>query len=133
MKELRIESGMNQLRLAEVMHVDKSLVSRVESGNIEPTADFVVSFATALGVDVRESLLKAGYLTSDQVIRGLGDAKVALEIIRLVSSIQDEDERDDAIADIRALLKARAARLEARKTKRGTRATADRGKSPGHA
>jgi len=132
MKAARTATGINQLELSDRMGVDKSLVSRVESGQKEPTEGFAVALAHALEIDVREALLRAGYPIHDDIL-GVNNAQTALEITRLLYAINDDDERDAAISDIRALLSARRARLDARKAKRGADQPVDRGKAARHA
>lgn len=132
-KQLREQKGLNQSQLADLMHYDRSEVSKVEAGLKEATTNFVVAFAAAVEADVREALIRAGYPVHDSSFNEVSDAKAALEIVRLLYAIDDDDERDAAIGDIRALLKARKARLEARQPKRGAGGTADRSKAPGRA
>jgi transcriptional regulator with XRE-family HTH domain len=132
MKTLRNEKGINQGQLSELMKFDQAQVSRVESGQKAPTADFVVAFAAAVEADVREALLMAGYPVHGNSFKELTDEKTALEIVRLLAEFPDE-ERDDALADTRMLLKARAERIKARKAKPGSGPNAARSKPAGRA
>jgi transcriptional regulator with XRE-family HTH domain len=131
-KTLREAKLLSQTELADKMGFARSMVSRVESGDREPTADFVVAFAVALGLDIDETLVVSGLIPADFLAARkdgvLGDAKEAFEIARLLNAIPDDDERENAIADIRALLHARASRLAARQAHRPDRTAAARGK-----
>jgi len=123
MRQLRETRNLNQGEVARLMPWAQSEVSRIESAQKEPTADFVVAFAEAMEIPVTEALLAAGLITDEAYQRVenskgvLDDAKDALELVRLLGSIEDDDEREAAIQDIRALLRVRAERVRARQTR----------------
>ena len=52
----RLEKGMSQKQLAEKMGTKQSALSRLESGNYNPTLAFLRKVATALGSEVHVSL-----------------------------------------------------------------------------
>lgn len=51
LKELRIENGLTQLQLAEILDVSKSNVSKYEAGNVEPNLEIITKIAIHFGVD----------------------------------------------------------------------------------
>ena len=55
-KELRIERGLSQRRLAEESGVIRPTVTRHESGKHTPTIENVVAYAKSLGVKPSEIL-----------------------------------------------------------------------------
>lgn len=87
------------------MSVDKSLVSRVESGQNRPTADFVVALSAALKLDVREALLRAGFSVHESSFKEPGYSTSALEIDRLLNQIPDAIERSKTLNIVRSVLK----------------------------
>lgn len=52
LKRLRIERGLSQRQLARLLHVDRSTVTKWESGNRLPDAMMLSQLAKALGTDV---------------------------------------------------------------------------------
>lgn len=52
----RLETGMSQKQLAEKMGTKQSALSRLESGNYNPSLTFLKKVATALGSTVHISL-----------------------------------------------------------------------------
>lgn len=49
LKEARIEQGMTQAYLAELVGTKKSNISRLESGRYNPSLDFLLKIANGLG------------------------------------------------------------------------------------
>jgi transcriptional regulator with XRE-family HTH domain len=118
---LRTEKGWSQGQLAELIGYDSSYVSRIESNQREPTADFAVAIAYAAEVDVREVLTAAGFrIHTDRALEGvLSNGKAALEIGRALAAIDDEEERSDAVVDILAIIRCRARRVAERARRAG--------------
>ena len=52
LRQVRKEQGMTQERLAEKVGTRKSNISRLESGNYNPSLDFLVKVARSLGKNV---------------------------------------------------------------------------------
>lgn len=50
LKELRLENGLTQLQLAEILDISKSDISKYETGIVEPNSDIVTKIATYFGV-----------------------------------------------------------------------------------
>ena len=57
LRQVRKEQGMTQERLAEKVGTRKSNISRLESGNYNPSLDFLVKVARSLGKNVSIRLL----------------------------------------------------------------------------
>ncbi|MFA7301612.1 MAG: helix-turn-helix transcriptional regulator [Candidatus Shapirobacteria bacterium] len=47
--ELRIENEMTQAQLAKKLNTKQASISRFESGNVNPTVDFMLTISQALG------------------------------------------------------------------------------------
>ena len=116
--------------LADALGMTQGQAARVLTGQQEPGRKFLSSLAIAFNYPRLYVFQRAGWL--DDAQRQEPDAQKAIEIIQLLNRIPDDDEREDAIADIRALLRARAARIEARQKQRADRPSADRSPAPGH-
>ena len=56
LKRLRMEKGLSQQQLAEMVFVDRSSVTRWESGNRLPDAMMIMRLSECLGTDVTELL-----------------------------------------------------------------------------
>ncbi|MFZ4773953.1 MAG: helix-turn-helix domain-containing protein [Terrimicrobiaceae bacterium] len=102
MKTLREAKGLKQGELAEQMAWAQSELSRVESGQKEPTADFVVVMAYALEIDVRDALVQAGKPVHEISFKETNPA--ALETDRLLSQIPDATERARTMNTVRAVI-----------------------------
>ena len=96
MKTLRDAKGLKQGELAEQMAWAQSELSRVESGQREPTADFVVAMASALEIDVREALIRAGKPVYSQGDEDANEEATWREISRIIARLPP-DRREDAI------------------------------------
>lgn len=57
-RQLRVELGLSQERLALESGIDRSYVGRVERGEENVTLDTMQAFAAALGVDVSALLIE---------------------------------------------------------------------------
>lgn len=95
MKTLREAKGLKQGELAEQMAWAQSELSRVESGQREPTSDFVVALAAALEIDVREALIRAGKPVYEGEADEEGEA-IWREIARIIARLP-ADRREDAL------------------------------------
>lgn len=89
MKTARLQADFaTQSDLAKAMNWDQSMVSRVESGKREPTAEFVLALAKALGIDQRLVAAKAG----------LSDAPIPVseqtraELLSVFDQLSDDDQ-----------------------------------------
>lgn len=51
-RKIRLAKGMTQERFAEVLHLDPSVISKMESGERKIIADELVKFAELIGEDV---------------------------------------------------------------------------------
>ncbi len=61
-KELRIQAGYTQERLAEELDFGQEYVSRVERGIRKPSWRFLVAFANLLRISPEEILRRTGYV-----------------------------------------------------------------------
>lgn len=50
LKELRLENGLTQLQLAEMLDISKSNISKYEAGSIEPNLEIITKVAIRFGV-----------------------------------------------------------------------------------
>lgn len=55
-KQIRISKGISQQKLAADCNFEKSNMSRIESGNTNPTIYTLYNISVALGVDIKELL-----------------------------------------------------------------------------
>lgn len=51
LKELRIEDGLTQIQLAEILDVSKSNISKYEAGSVEPNLEIIIKIALHFAVD----------------------------------------------------------------------------------
>lgn len=65
LKELRIENGLTQLQLAEILGISKSNISKYEAGSVEPNLDIITKSAVYFGV-YTDYLLGLSNTRSDQ-------------------------------------------------------------------
>ena len=56
LKRLRIEKGMSQIVIANVLKVDKSYISNIENAKNNPTLATIEKLSNALAVSVNELL-----------------------------------------------------------------------------
>ncbi|MBF0440689.1 MAG: helix-turn-helix transcriptional regulator [Oligoflexales bacterium] len=52
LKLLRMQNGLNQWELANLIGISETHLSRIENGRATPTADLSIKLATALGVSI---------------------------------------------------------------------------------
>ena len=50
--QARLEKGISQAELARMIGTQRSNICRLESGNQNPTLDFLIRITTALGKDI---------------------------------------------------------------------------------
>ena len=55
--KLRIEQGLSQQELAEKINTKQSAISRLESGDYNPSLEFLTKIANALGKELHISFL----------------------------------------------------------------------------
>ena len=67
LRRLRIEKGYSQQRLADALHVDRSTVTKWETGDRVPDAVMISLLSDCLGVDVAE-LLHASEKSADRPV-----------------------------------------------------------------
>jgi transcriptional regulator with XRE-family HTH domain len=70
LRELREKHDMSQYRLAKLVYVDHSYISRLESGQRRPSYDILLAIASALGLDTEERKIlfaSAGYLLPEEI------------------------------------------------------------------
>lgn len=79
-RELRIAGGLLLRVVAAQLHIDPSLLSRIERGEKHPTRDQVLQLAKILKTD--DSDLLAIYL-SDRIVYELRGEKLALRAIQI--------------------------------------------------
>lgn len=72
--EVLKERKWSYRRLAREANVSHSLISRVLSGNLKPSADFCIKMANALHVSPEIVLDKAGILQTDDVDESANEA-----------------------------------------------------------
>lgn len=93
-KELRVERGLSQERLAELMGANVTYVSSVERGRENPTLDFLLKVADALHVDLADLAAFAWLRMNERDLRK-----------KLRAMIDKADL--DALRELLALMKAR--------------------------
>ncbi|MCX2725983.1 helix-turn-helix transcriptional regulator [Thermomicrobium sp. 4228-Ro] len=70
LRELREKHDMSQYRLAKLINVDHSYISRLESGQRRPSYDILLAIASALGLETEERKIlfaSAGYLLPEEI------------------------------------------------------------------
>lgn len=93
-KELRVERGLSQERLAELMGANVTYVSSVERGRENPTLDFLLKVTDALHVDLADLAAFAWLRMNERDLRK-----------KLRAMIDKADL--DALREVLALMKAR--------------------------
>ena len=73
---------MKQGDLAQAMKVVQSVISKVESDQTEPTADFCISFAAVMGLTVEYVLAMAGKPGYESFLNGEANGKPAKSPVR---------------------------------------------------
>lgn len=71
LKQLRTESGLTMQELADVANVSKSMISKIESDDVQPTLDVASRLAKAFGKTLSEMLhtaqeMQSVYLPKDE-------------------------------------------------------------------
>jgi transcriptional regulator with XRE-family HTH domain len=70
LREIRERHDLSQARLAKLVSVDHSYISRLESGQRRPSYDILLAIANALDLDETERKLlfaSAGYLLPEEI------------------------------------------------------------------
>jgi transcriptional regulator with XRE-family HTH domain len=70
LRDLREKHDMSQARLARVIGVDHSYISRLESGQRRPSYDTLLAISNALGLDNEERKIlfaSANYLLPEEI------------------------------------------------------------------
>lgn len=93
LRRLRAEYGQSQTALADAANINSSYISRLESGDRQPTRDAIAAIATGcdLGPDERDALLIAGgFLPGDTGIF-LADEPELRAVYRLLRGLDGDD------------------------------------------
>lgn len=98
-------SGLTQREIAMRAGISEAQVSRVLSGERNPSSDFCINIARALNVPVDIALQKAGFLSANR--DGVG-FKEAAHLFHQLSDRQQED----MLAIMRAMIQARQRRKD---------------------
>ena len=115
MKRVREEKKLTQTKVATETGFDSSHVSRIERGEKKIPAEFVVNFAYLVEADVRQALLLAGYKVHDNSFKELIDESAALEVVRLLSHIESDRERQTLLDDFAAMVRRHMREADAKK------------------
>jgi len=94
-KEIRIQKGYTQYKLAELVDIDPKHMSHIETGRSFPKADLIEKFARALDIDYTQ-LFKAQHLQKkDELIKKIdkylmmaNEEQIKL-VYKIVESIMD--------------------------------------------
>ncbi len=92
-KELRLNRGLNQAELAEIISVDAKHISRIETGQTFPYPETLEAIAKALEVQIKE-LFEFEHIAErpvnvqciEDMLKGAGDEKLRL-IYKVVKAI----------------------------------------------
>lgn len=86
-KEKRKNKNITQLKLAESVGIDVTVVSRIEKGIRKPQSSIIKKLSKALNVEEKE--LKEHYF-ADKIYHEYGDKPETLETIRNAVNILEE-------------------------------------------
>lgn len=86
-KEKRKQKKLTQLKLAEIVNIDVTVVSRIEKGIRKPQSNIIKKLSKALGVDEKE--LSEHYF-ADKIYHQYGDKPETLQTIRNAVNILEE-------------------------------------------
>ena len=78
LRRLRIEKGYSQQRLAEALHVDRSTVTKWETGDRVPDAVMIALLSDCLGVNVAELLHASEKSAARPVVMMVDDENIIL-------------------------------------------------------
>lgn len=108
-REQRVAQRYSQDDIARLTGYSQVTVSRAELGHAKPTADYVIAFANALGIDVSNALKAAGLIPSLPV----GNARQpsppppeGIEVIERRLSRMTQAQRDHYLRMFRAMIEA---------------------------
>lgn len=105
--------GFQQNELAQAIQMDQSVVSQVEADKRQPTADFCIAFAAAIGLSVEYVLAKAGkpgyeqYLNAEGDTAAHGEESAAARKIRALVGMLDSEDQERAIQLLETLVRTR--------------------------
>ena len=92
LRELRKRLSMTQRELAELVGVDFSYLSKIESGVVPPPSQKVISrIASALKADENELITLAGRIPPD-IAQTLKNSKMAQRLVRVSNKIREGTE-----------------------------------------
>ena len=94
-KEIRIQKGYTQYKLAELVDIDPKHISHIETGRSFPKADLIEKFAKALDVDYTQ-LFKINHLQEkdtlinkiNNYLKNANDEQIKT-IYKIIESIMD--------------------------------------------
>lgn len=84
LRKLRIQKGLTQSQLANLMYVNKATVSKWESGSRLPDAAMIIRLAEVLRVDVKKLLSATAEINESFNIIMVDDNKVILSYNQLI-------------------------------------------------
>jgi SOS-response transcriptional repressor LexA len=98
-RSLRLRRGMSQFDLADVVGIDNSYLSRIESGERRPSPKILKKFAEVLHYSYDDLIVTSGILSAE-FVRASGSAleDPVDELRRMIEKIQGRD-ADPAFAD----------------------------------
>lgn len=94
-KEIRIQKGYTQYKLAELVDIDPKHISHIETGRSFPKADLIEKFSKALDIDYTQ-LFKTQHLQKkdelinkiDKYLKSATDEQLKM-IYKIIESIMD--------------------------------------------
>lgn len=101
MKEKRLEKGMRQERLAEIVDVSSAYISRLETGRDNPSLHMLYQLAVAFECSVCDFLVAGGEESSDylwgEMLSRLQRAtpEQRKKIIQIMDLVLDSDQEED--------------------------------------
>ena len=78
LRRARIEKGLSQQNLADALNVDRSTVTKWETGNRQPDAETIARLSSVLGANVAQLLVASGASDETPRIILVDDSKVIL-------------------------------------------------------
>jgi transcriptional regulator with XRE-family HTH domain len=87
LKKTRVEKGFSQGKLAELMELDPSHVSRYERGLTQPSISVAMKFAKTLGI----SLNRLAYGPDNEAVK---DSIIDSELLHMFQQLQALEEND---------------------------------------
>lgn len=78
LRRLRIKKGLSQLRLSNLLHVDRSTIAKWETGDRLPDAVMITRLSECLGTDIAELIHASRKNTEKQHVILVDDEKIIL-------------------------------------------------------